>query len=425
MGYERNAAIIVYGTFLAGVTLWPGEPQSVESLGRCLICGRRGLADALLNCILFVPLGFLFGRRWLPAILVGGATSVAIEMLQLAVPGRHPNPGDILFNILGTAAGIGIGRTRSFWLRPPVHRGDALGTIAAVLAVLTMLLTAWLFQPDLPAPPYRVEWETDRPHLVRYPGTILAAGIQLPADDRPLGLRPGPTARGAEAKDLLERGALMGVIARAGPPTRGMAQLFGLYDREDRAVAILAVDSMDLVYREHTRASQWRLDNPGVQARGALAAVEPGDTVQLASARSGGRRCFLVFGELSCGHGINAASGWRLLYALNRAPRGVVQVLNGVWLALLLVPVGYWARWHLALGLAAVVAAYAAFRAPTETILVAVPPVELIGVGVGVAIGLLARRVVAGREVRNGPRSPTASHATSGPSRPSAPPTIH
>lgn len=392
----RRRLASAYLLALAAVTLWPREPSGVEVLPLCLICGDRGTADAILNVLLFVPLGLLAPvRRWVPALLLAAAVSAAIEALQLAVPGRHPNPGDIAFNTLGAAAGFGLTRITRYWMHPSTYLGDRLATIAAILAAATLPLTAWVAEQDLPEPPYRVELVTHRPGLVPYPGRIFGAGIQ------PLNLGPGPSGQGEVAKQLLERGALMGVIVEAGPPPPGLAPVLALYDPDGRAVALLGVDSTDLVYRQHTRASRLRLDNPDMRARGALDPIDAGDTTQLATGVVQGRRCFLVMETLTCGYGIPGDRGWRFLYAMNGAPESTLTGISMAWLALLLFPVGYWARWHLGLGLAAAVAAYAWVRAPADVGLLPVPPIELAGIALGVVLGILARWLVRRRRRRH------------------------
>lgn len=386
---RRSGAFIVYTLVLAAATLWPRERSGVDTLSLCLICGDRGTADAILNVLLFLPLGLLAPvRRWVPALLLAVLASTAIELLQLAVPGRHPSPGDLVFNTLGAAAGFGLARITRYWVHPSTYLGDRLATIAAILAAATLPVTAWVAEQDLPEPPYRVELTTDRPGLLPYPGTIFGAGIQ------PLNLRAGPSGQGEAAKRLLEQGALMGVIVEAGPPPPGLAPVLALYDAGGRTVALLGIDSTDLVYRQHTRASRLRLDNPDMRARGALDPVASGDTTQLATGVVRGRRCFLVMETLTCGYGIPGDRGWRFLYAMNGASESTLSGISMAWLALLLFPVGYWARSHLALGLAAAVAAYAWVRAPADVGLLPVPPIELAGIAVGVLLGIVARRLV-------------------------------
>ena len=65
----------------------------------------------LLNAALFIPLGataaiMLGRRRWIVAILLGFAVSVAVEYAQRTIPGRVPDPEDVFWNTLGAAIGV-------------------------------------------------------------------------------------------------------------------------------------------------------------------------------------------------------------------------------------------------------------------------------------------------------------------------------
>ena len=75
------------------------------------------LSDAFINIAGFVPFGFfltalflktrrLAKRRVLIVTLLGGAMSLAIELLQFFLPTRNSNLNDLLCNIVGTALGI-------------------------------------------------------------------------------------------------------------------------------------------------------------------------------------------------------------------------------------------------------------------------------------------------------------------------------
>src|SRR5262245_5621085 len=69
----------------------------------CLICGERGVSDAIANLILFLPLGLSLSRRSpgraryrIPVLL-----SFAVETAQPFIPGRSPSYGALLFSSLG------------------------------------------------------------------------------------------------------------------------------------------------------------------------------------------------------------------------------------------------------------------------------------------------------------------------------------
>lgn len=72
-----------------------------------------GEAERVLNTIMFVPLGvtialLLTRRAWPLAILAGFALSAAVEYAQASIPGRVPDPEDIVWNTVGAAVGVAL-----------------------------------------------------------------------------------------------------------------------------------------------------------------------------------------------------------------------------------------------------------------------------------------------------------------------------
>src|SRR2546423_11761821 len=100
MPHQRRIGLIVILVSLALIafaTLLPEEGNPVPSL--CIICGTFGGVDAILNVLLFVPLGVglaLVGVRWRHAFLTVALLSMAIETAQLvAIPARTQTTGKI------------------------------------------------------------------------------------------------------------------------------------------------------------------------------------------------------------------------------------------------------------------------------------------------------------------------------------------
>lgn len=72
-----------------------------------------GGTERVLNTLMFVPLGaavalLLSRRAWPIAVLAGFAMSAAVEYAQDSIPGRIPDPNDILWNTVGTAIGVTV-----------------------------------------------------------------------------------------------------------------------------------------------------------------------------------------------------------------------------------------------------------------------------------------------------------------------------
>lgn len=157
----RFLATIGYLVAIAAITLTPRSGEvTVTTL--CLICGRRGAADAALNLLLFVPLGWLaagrlarsrrgaaYGRTAAVGIAAGALASLTIELLQLPIPGRDASVGDLAFNTLGAGVGAVVGR---FAIAPRAAPGGRAARLAAATGggAAAILLGAWLLGPSLP-----------------------------------------------------------------------------------------------------------------------------------------------------------------------------------------------------------------------------------------------------------------------------------
>lgn len=68
-------------------------------------------AERVLNTLLFVPLGaavalLLSRRAWPWAVAAGFALSAAVEYLQGSIPGRVPDPSDVMWNTIGAVVGV-------------------------------------------------------------------------------------------------------------------------------------------------------------------------------------------------------------------------------------------------------------------------------------------------------------------------------
>lgn len=78
------------------------------------------LEDVVINVAGFIPFGFFFAplllntarvdrrRAYVLTLILGGAISLAIELLQVYLPTRSSDLGDWLYNIIGTGLGIAV-----------------------------------------------------------------------------------------------------------------------------------------------------------------------------------------------------------------------------------------------------------------------------------------------------------------------------
>ncbi|HEX7122461.1 MAG TPA: VanZ family protein [Gemmatimonadaceae bacterium] len=364
-------------------TLAPAGGEEPEPLVYCIVCGEQGVADALTNLILFLPLGAALGltggrSRWL--IVAGALLSGAIETTQLIIPGRDPSIGDLLFNTLGTAVGLVILRTAASWLAPRRPHAALLGAAAAAVTMLG--LSSWALQPDLPESRYFGQWTPNLGHLTWYRARVLHATL----GDLPL--PPRHLADSAAVRTRLLEGTPLSVRGIAGPRTGGLGSLFSIYDDRHREIVLLGPDRDDLVLRYRIRAAGWGLDAPDLRLLGAMRNVHRGDTLSIAVRRTPQGWCLASGDTTACNLGYTPGRAWALLMYPEGFPQWLRRLLDAGWMAALLVPVGLWARRDAAtLGAAlAVIVASAAFpavlglRRPTA--------LEWAGVAAGYAAGL-------------------------------------
>lgn len=149
----RQAQTLVVGSIvfvILAVTLLPSGSEPRRPFSFCLTCDFRWLTDTVLNVALFVPLGFAAGWRakspWKVAI-AGALFSTAIELLQMAVPGRDPALRDILSNAAGAALGVALAYRPRAWLLPNDRPAAWLAGITAVVILAVCVSTAMLLAP--------------------------------------------------------------------------------------------------------------------------------------------------------------------------------------------------------------------------------------------------------------------------------------
>lgn len=144
--------------------------------------GRRWLADGILNLFLFVPVGLAVGwnsRSFTASVLFGLLLSIFIELAQMAVPGRDPGLGDILFNALGATVGTLIAKRRAAWLQPDEKTSAVLAAWSIVVAALLMIATAFLLSP-VGGENFLSIGRTGDDLVLRYPSRASALGLDQP-----------------------------------------------------------------------------------------------------------------------------------------------------------------------------------------------------------------------------------------------------
>jgi VanZ family protein len=141
-------AVLGYLTLnIAIITLAPFRFAATPVNGLTSIFGVR---DAVLNIVLFLPLGFVFQlsrdrreeARWLTAFGAGLVLSGLIEVAQVFAPGRYPSVSDLGTNALGAALGAWMGALA-------VQRTDGSRTVRAFALDLPLVGLTYLLLPVL------------------------------------------------------------------------------------------------------------------------------------------------------------------------------------------------------------------------------------------------------------------------------------
>jgi glycopeptide antibiotics resistance protein len=322
---------------VAAATLAPTSDRNSPA-GFCILCGQRGTADAILNVLLFAPLGFalaLYRLRFRFALLIGLALTFAIEVAQhTLIAGRDASPADVLFNTSGTLLGWTFCPLVIAAASPTIAIARRFGTLWAALLLTIPLLFALLTHPSVTAHLYYGQWTPDLGLDREYGGKLLHAELN--------GLYIGPHA--VPHNESLEEAVATGVAdltfsAAEAVPAR--STLFAVAAERERLLLRISVRDDDLLVSTRMRAHDLRLDAPMFRVPDALRGVPVGDTVQLRIERTSNAITATANGVRKQTP-IRVSRAWALLYfgpiAANRE-----QLTSMLFLLFCSAPIGFWA----------------------------------------------------------------------------------
>lgn len=332
---------------IAGFTLRP-SPEDAEAAARspftCLFpCGDQSVRDAVLNIILFIPLGLAL-RLWLPAGLAWLITllyTCAIEFTQYHwLLGRDASLRDILTNALGGAIGVALVSHWRSLLLPRPSRSWQLVASAGAVWIGIIVGTGWLIRPSLPRSVYWGQWAPELGQFDTWGGRLLDARIN--------GKRM-PTGRmltsEAVRSKLLSDSVLVTATIIAGPAPKHIAPIASVFDSDQREIFVLGQRGQGLVFRIRTGIRALEMGGQVVELADAIGA--PGDTLRIAGGVVRGQ--WVVWAE----HGgarrelrlpFSAALLWSGLMPIGIYLEPGTVWLSALWLVGLLFPIGYWLR---------------------------------------------------------------------------------
>jgi hypothetical protein len=331
-------------------TLLPQPPGAAES-HFCIVCGSFGGVDAVLNVVLFVPLGIglaLYGIRRNSVVIGVCILSAAIEIAQfLLIPGRDSTVGDVITNTVGGAIGFVIARYATIWTRPTSRAGTRLAAAIAVVWLTIQAISSFGFIVELPNAQYHGQLARTLGHFAVFSGVVLEAQV---GDTR---LVDAPLNHSAEVRDELLHGAVVAATIAAAAPPNAIAPIVRIVDSRGRQIVLLAQQERDFLFGIRTGAAALRLRQPYFGLRRAFpgvrsAAVSADDTLVISGAyTSGGASLTAQREHARYGRriGVTSSMSWVMLLPFQWTLEGTSTeaAISMLWIALLLGPMGYWA----------------------------------------------------------------------------------
>lgn len=335
---------------IAFATLLPQPPGAVES-HLCVICGSFGSVDAILNVVLFAPLGIglaLYGLRGRNAVLAICALSAGIEITQfLLIPGRDSTLGDVITNTAGGAIGFMIARYAAVWLRPLPLTATKLAAGFAAVWLTIQAITSFGFAVWLPSSQYYGQLARTLGHFAVFSGVVLGAQI---GNARIANTR---LENSAEVRDELLHGAEVAATVVPAVTPNGIAPIVRVVDSRGREIALIAQQGRDYLFGIRTGAAGLRLRQPYFALGRVFRGVERGDlaiddTLSLAAdydsqdASLTAQRDHARYGRRIR---VTSSLGWVMVMPFQWAIEGTPAeaAISMLWIAFLLLPTAYWA----------------------------------------------------------------------------------
>lgn len=300
--------------------------------------------DVLLNLLLFIPFAAglrLSGVSWRRVVLLSALLSATVESLQFALlPGRDASFSDLLTNTLSGGFGAALAGRRRGLLVPGPRAASRMATTGAFLWLGLLAGTAWLAEPWVPEGPLDGSWGHGAHNRPPFNGTVQSAELSgAPLPDGPVAEWRGLASRIRAGRMGLE------VEILSGEPTTRWAPIVSLLNQGDPVLALHQA-GRDLAFEYPVRAVRLLLRAPAVRVTRAL---PPGSGLQIRL--SAGARGHTIWVSVE---GAGAATrnqvtlrptlGWALLLPFDYGFDSREPFLTALWIAGLLLPVGYWAR---------------------------------------------------------------------------------
>ncbi|MFO0687455.1 MAG: VanZ family protein [Myxococcota bacterium] len=401
-----HGALVVYLVALAFGVLTP-HPPPVPLPPDAVVRPPDGLvADAIRNLVLLMPLGWLLaalGRGARFAALLGLLLSLAIEGAQHFVPGRFTSAVDVVMNTASAALGALLYATRCTWLRPEPPAARRLALACGIAAVLALGVGVQLLRLSPRGPGFDAGWRPELGQYEPYAGAVVGAQI----GDLPLPI--GPIADEAAFVRAFATGQPLSLDAELRPSRGATAPLFTVHDDAQEEILLVAAQGSDLLLERRTRALDFGLEQPAHRFAGVLTPPSlPGDRpggaplagadpvpaspaiARIRLAWTGSSAALSIDDRALGQRSWSPGRIWGLLIPGRIVPAGLEALLDGVTIALVVLPCAYHARrtWAVAIVFAALLSAL------PELGPVSMPRMpEWLGLAAGLVLGRIARVV--------------------------------
>jgi len=308
--------------------------------------GEFSTVDLFLNILLFVPLGIglaLVGVPARQAMLAAAVLSGSIETAQyLFLPGRQAALSDFLTNIAGTWLGFTAVTHGAAVVRPSPSASRLGARLAAAWWIGLLALSGWLLRPELPALPWWGQLAPTGGTPAAFQGTVIGATAGgVPIGDGPI-VQPEPLLRALENPDVT-----VSVAAVSAGPTPALASICAIVNGMQQEAFRIAQRGDALVLRVRVRGARAHLRTPALRLDNGTGT--PGDTLSI---RAGwqGRTLRIVSAlrgtESHADLTLQPSLGWSLLLPFDAAFAPTqARAIGDLWLALWLLPFGYFLGW--------------------------------------------------------------------------------
>jgi type IV secretory pathway VirB2 component (pilin) len=346
-----RAVTIVSVAAILFATLSPEPGQQPLDSPLCLVCGVRGGVDAILNVLLFVPLGVglaLSGFRWNRTLMIGCGLSIIVETAQyFFVPGRDASLGDVLTNTLGGLVGFALARNAAGWLLPAPRVAGILTLGWCVVWLAIQAIAGFALAPSLPHSDYYGQIAAVLGNFAVFHGHVLETSIgDLPITDARLSDMDSVRSR------LLSGATVAGTVVPSGF-TGGVAPILRVADDGQREIVLLAQDDDKLLFGVRTGAATLRLRAPLFAIGKVFDDVPAGmnaeapDTLILSGSYHEGDAHLTARGSSRRDDRhilVTSSRAWTLVlpfeWVIEDTPTELV--VSWIWAAWLTLPAGYW-----------------------------------------------------------------------------------